>query len=102
MEFSAVLGYGILGLAIIAAGFIPSFIALYKKNSNASQIFKLNPIVILGLGVIGLGLSLLFQILEVNREIWALVILLVIEALRLAIWVYLIIMAVKDRELPLF
>ena len=91
MDFSVVLGYGILGFAIIAAGFIPSFIALYKKNSNANQIFKLNLIVILGLGIIGLGLSLLFQLLEVNREIWALVILLVIEAIRFTAWIYLII-----------
>ena len=102
MDTTVTIGYAILGLAIIAAGFIPSFIAAYKKNTNATQIYKANPIAILGLGALGLGLSLLFQMLEVNREVWALVILLVIEAVRVALWVYLIIMAAKDKELPVF
>lgn len=95
-------GYSILGLAIIAAGFVPTFIAMYKKNKNSSQIFKANPIAILGLGALGLALSLIFQAAEVNREIWALVVLLVIEAIRVVIWIYLIIMAAKDKELPIF
>lgn len=99
---SQTIGFIILGLAIIGAGFIPTFIAMYKKNSNADQIYKANPIAILGLGVLGLGLSLIFQLTEVNTEVWALVILLVIEAIRVAAWIYLIIMAVKDKDLPIF
>jgi hypothetical protein len=99
---SVTIGYIILGFAIIALGFLPVFIAMYKKNVNASQIYKATPLAILGLGAVGLGLSLLFQALEVNREVWALVILLVIEAIRVAIWIYLIIMAVKDKDLPIF
>ena len=102
MNASVTIGYAILGLAIIAVGFIPSFIAAYKKNNNSTQIYKANPIVILGLGVIGLGLSLVFQLTEHNTEVWALVILLVIEAIRVAAWIYLIIMAAKDKELPIF
>ena len=99
---SQTIGFVILGLAIIAAGFIPTFIAMYKKNKNSEQIYKANPIAILGLGFIGLGLSLIFQKIEVNTEVWALVILLVIEAIRIAAWIYLIIMAVKDKDLPIF
>ena len=103
MENASVsIGYVLFGLLIIVLGFLPVFIAAYKKNVNASQIYKATPIAILGLGAIGLALSILFQSIEVNTEVWALVILLAVEAIRVAIWIYLIIMAVKDKDLPIF
>ena len=101
-QASATIGYIILGLAINAIGFLPVFIAMYKKNQNATQIYKATPIAILGLGVLGLGLSLVFQMTEVNTEVWALVIILLIEAVRVAAWIYLLIMAAKDKDLPIF
>ena len=96
------IGYILLGLVVLAIGFIPVYIAAYKKNVNADQIYKATPIAILGLGVIGLALSLLFQNLKVNNEVWALIILIVVELIRLVVWIYLLIKAVKDEDLPIF
>ncbi|MBQ6380420.1 MAG: hypothetical protein IJJ41_02310 [Clostridia bacterium] len=101
-QSSPVIGYILLGLVSIALGFLPVFIAMYKKNSNASQLYKATPIVVLGLGAVGLALSLLFQNIGVAREVWALIILIVVEVIRLAAWLYLVIMAVKDKDLPIF
>ena len=99
---SATIGYVLLGLVLLAVGFIPVLIAAYKQNVNADQIYKATPIAILGLGAVGLALSILFQSLEVNTEVWALIILIVIEVLRLAVWIYLMYMAIKDKDLPIF
>ena len=96
------IGYVLLGLLVLAIGFIPVYIAAYKSNENAEQIYKATPIAILGLGIVGLGLSILFQSLKVNTEVWALIILIVVEVVRLAAWIYLMIKAVKDEELPIF
>ena len=101
-QASVTIGYLLFGLLIIAVGFLPVFIALYKKNQNAPQLYKATPLAILGLGALGLGLSLLFESLEVNREVWAFIILIAVEVIRLAIWVYLMIKAVKDTDLPIF
>lgn len=102
MESTAIIGYVILGLALTAAGFIPSFVAMYKKNSNASQLYKCNAIAVLGLGAVGLVLSLIFGVPESGKGVWLLVVLIVIEVLRLAAWAYLMYMAIKDNDLPIF
>ena len=99
---SQTIGYVLLGFAILAIGFLPVYIAAYKKNVNASQIYKATPIAILGLGAVGLVLSIIFQSAQVNTEVRALIILIVIEVIRLAAWIYLTIMAVKDKDLPIF
>lgn len=96
------IGYILLGLFILAVGFLPVFIAMYKKNQNAEQLYKATPIAILGMGVIGLVLSLVFNAIHVSQEVWAFVILILVEVIRLAAWVYLMIMAVKDKDLPIF
>ncbi len=99
MESSVMIGYGILGLAITAAGFIPSLLAMYKKNNNASKIYQFNAIGILVPGIIGLVLSLVFGVPNTQNSVWLLVVLIVLEVLRLAIWGYLMYLVIKDKEI---
>lgn len=101
-DVTKVAGYIILGLVEIFIGFLPVFIAKYKENNNMMQIFKADIIVVLGFGILGTALSLIFQATKLNNEVWAFVILMVIEAVRLACWIYLMVMTVKDKELPIF
>ena len=100
--FSSTAGIIILGLVLIVAGFIPTFIALYKKNSNTESLIKFNATSILGIGVTGMALGLIFQSAGVSDKVWALIILIVIELVRLATWIYLLIMAIKDDDLFIF
>lgn len=100
--FSSTAGIIILGLVLIVAGFIPTFIALYKKNSNTESLIKFNATSILGIGVTGMALGLIFQSAGVSDKVWALIILIVIELVRLAAWIYLLIMAIKDDDLFIF
>ena len=100
--FSSTAGIIILGLVAIVAGFIPTYLALYKKNSNTEGIIKLNAIAVLGIGILGMALSFIFQAAGVSDKVWALVILIVLELIRLAAWVYLLILAIKDNETPIF
>ena len=100
--FSNTAGIIILGLVAMLAGFIPTYLALYKKNSNTMGILKLNAIAILGIGILGMVLGFIFQAAGISDKVWALIILIVLEVIRLAAWVYLLILAIKDNETPIF
>lgn len=100
--FSSTAGIIILGLVTVAAGFIPTYLALYKKNSNADSVIKFNAVSVLGIGIIGMALSFIFQAAGVSDKVWALIILIVLEVIRLAAWIYLLIMAIKDDDLFIF
>ena len=63
--------------------------------------YKTNAIAILVPGIIGLAISLIFQPTAQNA-LWAFIVLIVLEAARLAAWVYLMFMSVKDKRLPVF
>ena len=101
-NFASMAGITILGLVVILAGFIPTYLAFYKKNNNAWSVLKFNAVSVLGLGVLGMVLSLIFQAAGVSDKVWALIILIIIELVRLAAWIYLLIKTVKDEDLFIF
>lgn len=101
-SFSNTAGIIILGLALMLAGFIPTYMAFYKKNENAYSVLKFNVASVLGIGIIGMALGMIFQSAGVSDKVWALVILIVIEVIRLAAWIYLLIKTVKDEDLFIF
>lgn len=99
---SNIAGIIILGLVVILAGFIPTYLAFYKKNNNAWSVLKFNAVSALGFGVLGMALSLIFQATGTSDQVWALIILIIIELVRLAAWIYLLIMSIKDKDLFIF
>ena len=100
--FSNTAGIIVLGFVAIAAGFIPTYMAFYKKNANADSVLKFNAVSVLGIGIIGMALGLIFQSAGVSDKVWALIILIIIELVRLVAWIYLLIKTVKDEDLFIF
>lgn len=101
-DLSAVIGYILLGLVEFAVGFVPIIVAFVRKNENKMQILKADAIAVFGLGLIGTIFSSVCDAFALGSEVWVFVVVIIIEVIRLAAWVYLLIMAIKDKELPIF